>query len=346
MYIVNKTVQELAVLLGGTVIGNGDAVIGDVKSLEEAGQNDITFAVDPYTEYLPQVHAGAVIVDKEVPAGDNTLVIVENPRLAFSQLLVLFHPRQSITPGIHPTAIVDESAVIGEDVSIMPYAVIGKNVEIGNGSVIYPYVFLGDHVKIGEGSVLYPGAVIHEHCVLGKNAVIRAHAVIGGEGFGFATEKGKHTRIPQIGNVILGDDVEIGACTCLDNAILGATKVGRGTKIDNLVHLGHNVEIGEDCFIIAQSGIAGSTKAGNHVIFAGQTGCTGHVTIGDNAVFAGKSGIIGNIKGNQTYAGFPARPHMEWSRTQVFLKHLPEMAKTIKDLQKKIAQLEQKLEQQ
>lgn len=190
LYIVNKTVQELAVLLGGTVIGNGDALIGDVKSLEEAGQNDITFAVDPYTEYLPQVHAGAVIVDKEVPAGDNTLVIVENPRLAFSQLLVLFHPRQSITPGIHPTAIVDESAVIGEDVSIMPYAVIGKNVEIGNGSVIYPYVFLGDHVKIGEGSVLYPGAVIHEHCVLGKNAVIRAHAVIGGEGFGFATEKG------------------------------------------------------------------------------------------------------------------------------------------------------------
>ena len=190
---MNKTVQELAALLGGTVIGNGEAVIGDVKSLEEAGKDDITFAVDPYTEYLPKVHAGAVIVDKEVPAGDNTLVIVENPRLAFSQLLVLFHPRQSITPGIHPTAIVDETAVIGDDVSIMPYAVIGKNVEIGKGSVIYPYVFLGDHVKIGEGSVLYPGAVIHEHCVLGKNAVIRAHAVIGGEGFGFATEKGKHT---------------------------------------------------------------------------------------------------------------------------------------------------------
>ena len=228
----------------------------------------------------------------------------------------------------------------------MPYAVIGKNVEIGKGSTIYPYVFLGDNVKIGEGSVLYPGAVIHENCVLGKNAVIRAHAVIGGEGFGFATEKGKHTRIPQIGNVTLGDDVEIGACTCLDNATLGSTKVGRGTKIDNLVHLGHNVEIGDDCFLIAQTGIAGSTKAGNHVIFAGQTGCTGHITIGDNAVFAGKSGITGNVKGNQVYAGFPIRPHMEWSRTQVYLKHLPEMAKTVKALQKKIAELEKKLEQQ
>lgn len=343
---MKKTVQELAVLLGGTVIGKGDAVIEDVKGLAEAGQQDITFAVDPYTEYLPQVHAGAVIVEKEVPAGDNTLVIVENPRLAFSQLLVLFHPRQSITPGIHPTAIVDNSAAVGEDVAIMPYAVIGKNVEIGKGSTIYPYVFLGDNVKIGEGSVIYPGAVIHENCVLGKRAVIRAHAVIGGEGFGFATEKGKHTRIPQIGNVTIGDDVEIGACTCLDNATLGSTKVGRGTKIDNLVHLGHNVEIGEDCFLIAQTGIAGSTKAGNHVIFAGQTGCTGHISIGDNAVFAGKTGITGNIKGNQVYAGFPARPHMEWSRTQVYLKHLPEMAKTVKALQKKIAELEKKLEQQ
>lgn len=302
---MKKTVQELAVLLGGTVIGKGDAVIEDVKGLAEAGLQDITFAVDPYTEYLPQVHAGAVIVEKEVPAGDNTLVVVENPRLAFSQLLVLFHPRQSVTPGIHPTAIIDGSTSIGEDVAIMPYAVIGKNVEIGKGSTIYPYVFLGDNVKIGEGSVLYPGAVIHENCVLGKNAVIRAHAVIGGEGFGFATEKGKHTRIPQIGNVTLGDDVEIGACTCLDNATLGSTKVGRGTKIDNLVHLGHNVEIGEDCFLIAQTGIAGSTKAGNHVIFAGQTGCTGHITIGDNAVLP----AIGHYGQCQGQPGLCRVPH-------------------------------------
>lgn len=341
---MKKTVQELAAFLKGTLVGSGDAMIEDVKSLAEAGEKDITFAVDPYTEYLPQVHAGAVIVEKEVPAGDNTLIVVENPRLAFSQLLVLFHPRQSVTRGIHPTAIIDPSARIGDDAAVMPYAFIGKNVEIGRGVTIYPNVFIGDHVKIGDGTVLYPGAVIHENCVLGKRNVIRAHAVIGGEGFGFATEKGIHTRIPQIGNVILGDDVEIGACTCIDNATLGATKVGRGTKIDNLVHLGHNVEIGEDCFLIAQTGIAGSTKAGNHVIFAGQTGCTGHITIGDNAVFAGKSGITGNVKGNAIYAGFPARPHMEWSRTQVYLKHLPEMAKTVKALQKKIAELEKQLQ--
>lgn len=341
---MKKTVQELAAFLGGMVIGNGDAVIEDVKGLAEAGRQDITFAVDPYTEYLPQVHAGAVIVEKEVSAGDNTLVVVENPRLAFSQLLVLFHPRQSVASGIHPTAIIDDSAVIGKDTAVMAYAVIGKNVKIGDHCTIYPSVFIGDNVTIGSGTTIYPGAVIHENCVLGQRDVIRAHAVIGGEGFGFATENGKHTRIPQIGNVEIGDDVEIGACTCIDNATLGSTKVARGTKVDNLVHLGHNVEIGEDCFIIAQTGIAGSTKAGNHVIFAGQTGCTGHITIGDNAVFAGKTGITGNIKGGQVYAGFPARPHMEWSRTQVYLKHLPEMAKTIKALEKKIAELEKKAE--
>lgn len=341
---MKKTVQELAVFLGGTVIGNGDVEIEDVKGLAEAGQQDITFAVDPYTEYLPQVHAGAVIVEKEVPAGDNTLVVVENPRLAFSQLLVLFHPRQSVASGIHPTAVIDSSAVIGKNTAVMAYAVIGKHVKIGDNCTIYPSVFIGDNVTVGNDTTIYPGAVIHENCVLGQRNVIRAHAVIGGEGFGFATENGKHTRIPQIGNVEIGDDVEIGACTCIDNATLGATKVARGTKVDNLVHLGHNVEIGEDCFIIAQTGIAGSTKAGNHVIFAGQTGCTGHITIGDNAVFAGKTGITGNIKGGQIYAGFPARPHMEWSRTQVYLKHLPEMAKTIKSLQKKIAELEKKAE--
>lgn len=339
---MKKTVKDLAQFLGGTVIGDENREISDVKGLAEAGSDDISFAVEPYTEYLPQVHAGAVITEKEYPAGNNTLVLVENPRLAFSKLLELFHPRQSVEQGIHPTAIVDESAKIGENTSVMAYAVIGKNVHIGAGSVIYPYVFIGDNVTIGANAAIYPGAVIMENTVMGDNAVIRAHAVIGGEGFGFATKDGKHMRIPQIGNVTIGDDVEIGACTTIDNGTLGSTKVGRGTKIDNLVHLGHNVEIGEDCFVIAQTGIAGSTKVGNHVIFAGQTGCTGHITIGDNVTFAGKSGIVGNVASNTINAGFPARPHIEWSRTQVYIKKLPDLAKTVKALEKRIAELEEK----
>lgn len=339
---MKKTVKELAQFLGGTVIGDENREISDVKGLAEAGSDDISFAVEPYTEYLPQVHAGAVITEKEYPAGNNTLVLVENPRLAFSKLLELFHPRQSVKQGIHSTAVVDESANIGENTAVMAYAVIGKNVRIGAGSVIYPYVFIGDNVTIGANAAIYPGAVIMENTVMGDNAVIRAHAVIGGEGFGFATKDGKHTRIPQIGNVTIGDDVEIGACTTIDNGTLGSTKVGRGTKIDNLVHLGHNVEIGEDCFVIAQTGIAGSTKVGNHVIFAGQTGCTGHITIGDNVTFAGKSGIVGNVASNTVNAGFPARPHIEWSRTQVYIKKLPDLAKTVKALEKRIAELEEK----
>lgn len=339
---MKKTVKELAQFLGGTVIGDENREISDVKGLAEAGSDDISFAVEPYTEYLPQVHAGAVITEKEYPAGNNTLVLVENPRLAFSKLLELFHPRQSVQKGIHSTAVVDESAKIGENTAVMAYAVIGKNVNIGAGSVIYPYVFIGDNVTIGVNAAIYPGAVIMENTVMGDNAVIRAHAVIGGEGFGFATKDGRHTRIPQIGNVTIGDDVEIGACTTIDNGTLGSTKVGRGTKIDNLVHLGHNVEIGEDCFVIAQTGIAGSTKVGNHVTFAGQTGCTGHITIGDNVTFAGKSGIVGNVASNTVNAGFPARPHIEWSRTQVYIKKLPDLAKTVKALEKRIAELEEK----
>lgn len=339
---MKKTVKELAQFLGGTVIGDENREISDVKGLAEAGSDDISFAVEPYTEYLPQVHAGAVITEKEYPAGNNTLVLVENPRLAFSKLLELFHPRQSVQKGIHSTAVVDESAKIGENTAVMAYAVIGKNVNIGAGSVVYPYVFIGDNVTIGANAAIYPGAVIMENTVMGDNAVIRAHAVIGGEGFGFATKDGKHTRIPQIGNVTIGDDVEIGACTTIDNGTLGSTKVGRGTKIDNLVHLGHNVEIGEDCFVIAQTGIAGSTKVGNHVTFAGQTGCTGHITIGDNVTFAGKSGIVGNVASNTINAGFPARPHIEWSRTQVYIKKLPDLAKTVKALEKRIAELEEK----
>ena len=339
---MKKTVKELAQFLGGTVIGDENREISDVKGLAEAGSDDISFAVEPYTEYLPQVHAGAVITEKEYPAGNNTLVLVENPRLAFSKLLELFHPRQSVEQGIHSTAVVDESAKIGENTAVMAYAVIGKNVNIGAGSVVYPYVFIGDNVTIGANAAIYPGAVIMENTVMGDNAVIRAHAVIGGEGFGFATKDGRHTRIPQIGNVTIGDDVEIGACTTIDNGTLGSTKVGRGTKIDNLVHLGHNVEIGEDCFVIAQTGIAGSTKVGNHVTFAGQTGCTGHITIGDNVTFAGKSGIVGNVASNTVNAGFPARPHIEWSRTQVYIKKLPDLAKTVKALEKRIAELEEK----
>lgn len=340
--MIRKTVRELADLVGGRVIGDDTRVIHDVCGLETAGKEHITFAVAPYTDYLPQVHAGAVVVDKEIEArGDNTLLVVDNPRAIFAKLLLIFHPRHEVQEGVHETAVLGEGVVLGKNVSIMPYAVIGNHVEIGDGSVIYPYVFIGDNAKIGEEATLFPGAVVHENCVIGKRFVARAHAVIGGEGFGFATQSdGHHERISQIGNVVIGDDVEVGAASAIDNGTMGSTVVKRGTKIDNLVHLGHNVEVGEDCFLIAQVGIAGSTKIGNRVILAGQTGCTGHITIADDVVCAGKTGITGNIKEAGTYAGFPVRPHHDWLRIEATNSKLPDMYKKIKALEKRIQELE------
>jgi UDP-3-O-[3-hydroxymyristoyl] glucosamine N-acyltransferase len=337
---LNKTVEELAAWLQGTVVGDKTRTIDDVRGLAEAGESHITFAVEPYLDKLPLVHAGAVIVKNPVEAGDNTLIIVDNPRIAFSKLLELFHPHHIEREEIHPTAVIGKNVVLGRHAAIMAYVVIGDNVTIGDHAVIYPYTFIGNNVTIGCNSVIYPGVVIHESCVLGDRVVLQAHAIIGGEGFGFATKDGKHTRIPQVGNAVIGDDVEVGSGTTIDNATLGSTTVKRGTKIDNLVHIAHNVEIGEDCFVIAQTGIAGSTKVGNHVIFAGQTGCTGHVTIGDGAVFAGKSGIIGNVPDRAVYAGSPARPHRAWLREEALIGRLPEMHKKIKELEKKIKKLE------
>ena len=289
---MEKTLQELATLVDGRVIGDASIVITETRSFEQAVKQSITFAVGEYVEHIALCQAGAVIVESEVTDAPMAQIVVDNAKAAFAQVLELFHPPVVVPREVHSTAI------IGENVTI------GKNVSIG------------------------------AYCVINDNAVI-----------GFATENGVHTHIPQVGNVILEDDVEIGSCTTIDNATMGSTLVRRGTKIDNLVHLGHNVEIGEDCFLIAQVGIAGSTKCGNHVIFAGQTGCTGHITIGDNVQFAGKTGITGNVPSNSIMAGYPMRPHKEWLKLAAYENRLPDMVKTVKQLQKEIDALKAQLKE-
>lgn len=336
---MEQTVNSLAQLVHGQVIGDGNVVIEETRGLEQANKTSITFAIGEYVEYLPQVKAGAVIVEAEVPSAPMPQIIVPNAKAAFAQILEVFHPPVVIPRTIHETAIIGENVKIGKNVAIGAYTVVCDNAVIGDNVTIYPHVYVGHNVRIGQDTSLYTGVVIHENCSIGKRVVLRAKAVIGGEGFGFATENGKHSHIPQVGNVVLEDDVEVGSCSCIDNATMGSTLVRRGTKIDNLVHLGHNVEIGEDCFIIAQVGIAGSTKCGNHVTFAGQTGCTGHITIGDNVTFAGKTGIVGNVPSDGVYAGYPHRPHKEWLKLAAYESRLPEMAKTIKALQKEVAKL-------
>ena len=318
---MEKTLQELATLVGGRVVGDESIVITETRGFEQAVKQSITFAIGEYVEHIVLCQAGAVIVESEVKDAPMAQIVVDNAKAAFAQVLELFHPPVVVPREVHSTAI------------------------IGDNVTIRPYVYIGHNVRIGEDSDIYAGAIVHENCILGKRVVLRAKAVIGGEGFGFATENGVHTHIPQVGNVILEDDVEIGSCTTIDNATMGSTLVRRGTKIDNLVHLGHNVEIGEDCFLIAQVGIAGSTKCGNHVIFAGQTGCTGHITIGDNVQFAGKTGITGNVPSNSIMAGYPMRPHKEWLKLAAYENRLPDMVKTVKQLQKEIDALKAQLKE-
>lgn len=338
------TIYSLAQAVSGQVVGDGNTLIYDTRSLEQAVEGTITFAIGEYVDYVPQVKASAVIVEKAIPEAPMTQIVVPNAKVAFARILELFHPPVIIDRVVHPTAVIGDHVKMGKNVAIGAYAVIADNVTIGDNVTIYPHTYIGHNSRIGDDTTIYTGAIIHENCVFGQRVVIRANAVIGGEGFGFATENGKHRHIPQVGNVILEDDVEVGSCTCIDNATMGSTMVRRGTKIDNLVHLGHNVEIGEDCFIIAQVGIAGSAKCGNHVTFAGQTGCTGHITIGDNVTFAAKTGIIGNVASDGVYAGFPMRPHKQWLKVAAYENRLPEMAKMIKQLQKEVEQLKAKKE--
>lgn len=340
---MQKTAGELAQIVGGKLYGDSNVIIDDVMSAESAGPSHITFARGLYAEHIEEMKAGVILVD-ELPAHyTKNLIVVPDCRRSFGELVDLFHPESRYTPGIHPTAIVSDKAEIGKDVCIMAYAVIDEGARIGDGTVIFPYTYVGRNAVIGKNCEINPGCVIHENTVLGDRVVLRAHAVVGGQGFGFSTDKkGHHHHIRQLGKAVIGDDCELGAGTAVDNGALNDTVVARGTKIDNLVHLGHNVQVGEDCFIIAQTGIAGSTTIGNHCILAGQTGINGHVKIADNVVLGGKTGVIGNIKEPGVYMGYPARTHAQWGRVEVMISHLPELMKKVRLLEKKLKEAEKK----
>ena len=340
---MKKTVSEIAEFLGGKLYGDGTHIIEDVRSAESAGPEHATFARGIYAEHIEEMQAGVILVDELPETYTKNLIVVDDCRRSFGQLIELYHPEPRYSGEIHPTAVISPTAVIGKNVTVMAYAVIDDRVVIGDNTVIFPYVYIGKNVKVGCYCELNPGAVIHENSVIGDRVVLRAHAVIGGQGFGFSTdEKGHHIHIRQLGRAVLKDDVEVGSASAVSNGAMNDTVVGRGTKIDNLVHLGHNVEVGEDCFIIAQVGIAGSTKIGNSCILAGQVGITGHIKITDNVTLGGKTGVLGDIDKPGTYVGYPSRPHGAWGREQVMLARLPEMMKKIKKIEKSLAEQEDK----
>ena len=243
---------------------------------------------------------------------------------------------------VHDTAVVGENVKIGKNVAIMPHVVIADNVEIGDNTVIYPHTYIGENCSIGDNSTIYPNVTIREQSKVGNEVIIHSNTVVGSDGFGFVTQKGKHNKVPQVGNVVIEDNVEIGANVALDRATTGNTIIKSGTKIDNFVHIAHNVIVGENCLVVAQTGIAGSTIVGNNVTFAGQCGCVGHIKIGDNTVFAARSAPISDVPANSFYAGFPAKPHREWLKSKANVNKVPDMIKKIKELEKRLADLENK----
>ncbi len=339
---MEMTLKEISQVINGELIGDENRIISVVTNINDAEATAITFAVEPHLEAAKNSKAGAIIVERNVTDFKQNIIKVDNPRVAFMKLLVLFAPTVTIKKEVHPTAIIGENVELGENVAIMPYVVIADNVKIGDNTVLYSHSFIGEKTVIGKDSVIYPNVTVREGAQIGNAVIIHSGAVIGSDGFGFVTQAGKHNKVPQVGNVIIEDNVEIGANVAIDRATTGSTIIKSGTKVDNLVHIAHNVVIGENGLVVAQTGIAGSTIVGSNVTFAGQCGCVGHIKIGDNTVFAARSAPINDVPANSFYAGFPAKPHKEWLRTKAGVNKVPDMLKKIKELEKRLADLESK----
>lgn len=342
--MLTKSLNELANHLGGVVRGNGETLINGLAPLECAEPDKVTFLANPkYAAKVAETKAGGVLM---APGGEGygrNVIELDNPYLGFAKLLTLFYTRPHPELGVLPEALIGLNVTLGEGVSVYAGAVVGSNVTIGDRVVIHPGAVIYDNVVIGDDSVIHANAVIRERCRLGKRCKLQPGAVLGSDGFGYAPDGRSYYPIPQIGIVVLEDDVEIGANATVDRAALEVTLIRRGTKLDNLVQVAHNCQIGEDCMIVSQVGIAGSSKIGNHVTLAGQVGVVGHVTIGDNVIVGAQAGVPGSLDANAYYSGSPAMPHKEWLRVMGVMPRLPDMRKKMNELEKKVAALEARL---
>jgi UDP-3-O-[3-hydroxymyristoyl] glucosamine N-acyltransferase len=326
--------QQIAALLGGALYGNANAKVSDVAPIEQAQAQHLAFITEEkYLPFLETTKAGVILITRSVvegkiafPEGEGkagpAVILVDNARGAMGQLLAIVS--KAMTPakkGIEQPCFVSEGVAVPEDAYVGAFAYVGKNVQLGKGVQIYPNVYIGDNVRIGENVILYAGVKVYSHCVIGKDCILHAGVVVGSDGFGFEPDaQGVNQKIPQIGNVIIEDDVEIGANTTIDRAMMGSTIVRKNAKIDNLVQIAHNVEVGESTFLCAQVGIAGSTKVGKHCILAGQVGVAGHIEITDNCIFGAQTGIPNSIRKPGQYMGYPAIDAGTWRRAVVRFK--------------------------
>ncbi|HUV00426.1 MAG TPA: UDP-3-O-(3-hydroxymyristoyl)glucosamine N-acyltransferase [Bacteroidales bacterium] len=336
------TAKTIAGFLKGEIDGNPDAVVNSVAKIEEGYEGALSFLANPkYEHYLYTTRSTIVLVNKIfIPSArvEATLIRVENAYDAFTSLLKLIDQARPRKKGIHPTAVIEASASVGMDVYVGPYAYIGENCKLGEGCSVYPHVFIGDNTSVGRNSILNPGVKIYHDCIIGNNCVIHAGSVIGSDGFGFAPQSdSEFMKIPQIGNVIIEDNVEIGANVAIDRATMGSTVIRKGVKLDNLIQIGHNVEVGENSVMAGQTGIAGSTKIGKNCMFAGQVGIAGHLRIADGTKIGAQSGIPGDIKKeNSTILGYPAFDHKDFLRSSVIFRKLPELKAKVDELTKEI----------
>lgn len=340
---IHKTVAELAALAGGAAQGELSHAIEGAAGLSEAGPKDVSFLGNAkYARAAASSKAGCLFLPPS--AGDlqtacKNRIFVEDPQYAFSLVLGLLEAtRPRVVAALSPKASLHYEAKLGPNVNIGDFTVVERRAAIGEGTWVGPQCFIGENAKIGRQCRIHPQVVIRENCVVGDRVIIQPGAVIGGDGFGFSTDKntGKHRKIPQIGNVVIQDDVEVGANVTIDRATTGSTVVGAGSKIDNLVMLAHNVRVGRDCLIVSQVGVAGSTTIGDRAILAGQAGLVGHIAIGDGAVIMAQTGIMSDVEKGQMMFGYPARPYREAMRLQVLYGKLPEIYEAIKDIKEKL----------
>ncbi len=341
----NKTLGEIARLVDGEVVGDDSLVITGLCGIREAKKGDLTFVENP--KYFPlarKTKASAIITSRDISQLEKPIIRTDNPSLAFAKVVSLIYDDSALNfKGIHPTALIAQDARIGKDVYIGPYVVIESQAKVGDNTVIHSGTYVGRQTIIGQQCLIYPNITIRERITIGNRVVIHCGAVIGSDGFGFTNVQGAHEKVPQIGTVVIEDDVEIGANVTIDRARFDKTFIGRGTKIDNLVQVGHNVIIGENCIIVAQVGISGSVTIGKGVILAGQAGIVGHLTIGEGVVVASQSAVTKSVPPFTKVWGCPAKPHDIAKRVNASLQRLPHYVKTIQELKERIESLEARL---
>jgi len=331
------TTAAIAAQLDGEVQGDPTAQLTGFAPADRAGAGDLTFAEnEAFFAQAEQSAATAIIADARFSSGTKTVIRVKNPRVAFARALALFFPEPTFAPGVHPGAVVAASAQIDPSAHIGPHCAIGERVVIGAKVVLQGGNFIGDDSKLGEATRLFPQVTIYPQTEIGRRVRIHAGTVIGSDGYGYVQDNGIHRKVPQIGQVIIGDDVEIGANVTVDRGALGATRIGRGTKIDNLVQIAHNVVIGEHCLIIAQVGIAGSAKLGDYVILAGQSGVAGHLKLGSQVTVAAQSGVMHDIPAGEKWLGSPAQPDRQTKRQWIALAQLPDLIRRVAELERKL----------